>query len=345
MPVRILEETLVNQIAAGEVVERPASVVKELVENALDASALQVRVTLGAGGRDLVMVTDDGEGMDRADALMCLERHATSKITVADDLFRIGTLGFRGEAIPSIASVSRFTLTTRRHDADMGTRIRVEGGRLLDVTPAGAAPGTEIAVRDLFHNVPARRKFLRSADTELGHCQEAVTREALIRPDVDWQLLHDGRLLFHAPPTEDWRQRAADLLGPHGEALVPADFARGTLEVRGLVSPVGVHRQSASGTSWLYVNGRFVRDPVLRRAVQAAYAGIVPKDRHPVVILDVRLPAHEVDVNVHPAKTEVRFSDPGPLQAAISAGLRASLQEQGIRRPVAVEGRVGDESG
>lgn len=339
MPVRVLEEQLVNMIAAGEVVERPASVVKELVENALDASATRVRVSLGAGGRNLVSVDDDGQGMDRADALLCLERHATSKIRAADDLFAIGTLGFRGEAIPSIASVSRFSLTTKTHDADMGTRVRVEGGRVLDVTPAGCPAGTEVVARDLFFNVPARRKFLRSTETELGHCQEAVTREALIRPDVDWEIVHDGRTLLRAAPTDDWRTRATDLLGPHGAALVPADFTRGTLEVRGLVSPVGVHRQSPQGVSWIYVNGRFVKDPLLRRAVTQAYAGIVPKDRYPVVVLDVRLPPADVDVNVHPAKTEVRFSDGQALLGAVIAGLRACLTEHGIHRPVATETR------
>ncbi len=338
MPVRILDESLINKIAAGEVVERPASVVKELVENALDAGASELRVALRAGGRNLVRVVDNGSGMDRTDAMMSLERHATSKIKTDDDLFRVATLGFRGEAIPSIASVSKFELTTRTPARDVGTKIRVEGGKLLDVVDAGCAPGTQIDVGSLFFNVPARRKFLRSPDTELGHCVEAVTRELLIRPAIDFELTHDERTLLRCPVGDD-RRRAVDLLGPHGEALVPVSFSRGTLSVEGLVSPVGVHRQSAQGSSYLYVNGRFVRDLVLRRAVTQAYAGIVPKDRYPVVVLRVTIPPQDVDVNVHPAKTEVRFVSPYELQNAIAEGLRASLQEFGIHRPVANEAR------
>ncbi|MDP2314340.1 MAG: DNA mismatch repair endonuclease MutL [Pseudomonadota bacterium] len=339
MAVRILEEHLINKIAAGEVVERPASVVKELVENALDAGATSLGVHLRAGGRNLVRIVDDGSGMNRTDAVMCLERHATSKILHDDDLFRIATLGFRGEAIPSIASVSKFDLLTRQRDAEAGTHIRVEGGKLLDVSPAGAAPGTEVSVASLFFNVPARRKFLRSVETELGHCLEAVTREALIRPDLDLEVTHDDRTLLRCPPSGNRARRAADLLGAHGEALVPVSLSRGTLEVDALLSPVGVHRASPQGSSWLYVNGRYVRDLVLRRAVTAAYAGIVPKDRYPVVILEVRIPPEDVDVNVHPAKTEVRFVNGYALQNAITEGLRNALREHGIRRPVAVESR------
>ncbi|MES2637905.1 MAG: DNA mismatch repair endonuclease MutL [Myxococcota bacterium] len=339
MAVRILEEHLINKIAAGEVVERPASVVKELVENALDAGATSLGVHLRAGGRNLVRVVDDGFGMNRTDAVMCLERHATSKILRDDDLFRISTLGFRGEAIPSIASVSKFEILTRQRESEAGTHIRVEGGKLMDVSPAGAAPGTEVTVGSLFFNVPARRKFLRSVETELGHCLEAVTREALIRPDLDLDVTHDDRSLLRCPPSGTRARRAADLLGAHGEALVPVSFTRGGLEVDALISPVGVHRASPQGSSWLYVNGRYVRDLVLRRAVTAAYAGIVPKDRYPVVILEVRVPPEDVDVNVHPAKTEVRFVNGYALQGAITEGLRNALREHGIRRPVAVEAR------
>lgn len=339
MAVRILEESLVNKIAAGEVVERPASVVKELVENSLDAGATELRVHLRAGGRNLVRVVDNGSGMDRTDALMCLERHATSKIRSDDDLFRVATLGFRGEAIPSIASVSKFEVITRVASAEMGHRVAVDGGKLIDVSPAGSAQGTEISVASLFYNVPARRKFLRSVETELGHCIEAITRELLIRPHVDLEVTHDERSLLRCPRTESHGQRAADLLGAHGEALVPVAFSRGRLKVEALVSPVGVHRQSAAGSSYLYVNGRFVRDLVLRRAITAAYAGIVPKDRYPVVIVRVEIPVEDVDVNVHPAKTEVRFLHAFELQGAVAEGLRTALQDFGIHRPVATEAR------
>ncbi len=341
MPVRILDEHLINKIAAGEVVERPASVLKELFENALDAGATDVRVHLRAGGRNLVRVVDNGSGMNRTDAVMCTERHATSKIRTDDDLFQVSTLGFRGEAIPSIASVSRFTLLTRPNtpggadgDDTVGTCVEMEGGRMLDVRDAGCAPGTEVSVANLFYNVPARRKFLRTIETELAHCVEAVTRASLIRPDLDLELIHEDRTLLRCAPTSDHRRRAADLLGPHGEALIPVQFTRGNLEVHALLSPVGVHRAQPTGSTWTYVNGRFVRDLTLRRALTAAYAGIVPKDRYPLVILDVRVPPGDVDVNVHPAKTEVRFAHGFELQNALTTGLRAALQDYGIQRPV-----------
>lgn len=339
MAVRILDEHLINKIAAGEVVERPASVVKELVENALDAGATRLRVELRAGGRNLVRVEDDGGGMSHADALLCLERHATSKILSENDLFRVHTLGFRGEAIPSIASVSKFTLVTRQAQDEAGTRVVVDGGKVVAVEPAGCPAGTEVSAASLFFNTPARRKFLRSVETELGHCLEAVTREVLLRPELDVEVLHDERTVIRCPRVDRRARRAADLLGPHAEALVPASFTRGTLEVEALLSPVGVHRGSAQGSTWLYVNGRFVKDLVLRRAVSAAYAGIVPKDRWPLVLVDVRVPTEDVDVNVHPAKTEVRFAHAYELQNAITEGLRAALREHGIRRPVAVEPR------
>ncbi|MSQ03975.1 MAG: DNA mismatch repair endonuclease MutL [Myxococcales bacterium] len=339
MAVRILEESLINKIAAGEVVERPASVVKELLENALDAGATELRVHLRAGGRNLVRIVDDGSGMDRTDALMSLERHATSKIRCDDDLFRVATLGFRGEAIPSIASVSKFELVTRAQGREEGTRIVVDGGKLLAVEPAGAAAGTDISVASIFYNLPARRKFLRSVDTELGHCIEAITRELLIRPGVDFEVTHDDRLHLRCARTDEPRRRAAELLGPHGEALVPVSFARGSLRVTGLVSPVGVHRQSATNSSYLYVNGRFVRDHVVRRAVLQAYAGLVPKDRYPVVVLQIEIPPQDVDVNVHPAKTEVRFVNAFDLQHAVATGLRTALQDHGIQRPVPIEAR------
>lgn len=339
MPVRILDEHLINKIAAGEVVERPASVVKELLENALDAGATEVRVHLRAGGRNLVRIVDDGSGMDRTDALMSLERHATSKIRCDDDLFRVTTLGFRGEAIPSIASISKFELVTRAQGREEGTRIVVEGGKLLAVEPAGAAAGTDISVASIFYNLPARRKFLRSVDTELGHCIEAITRELLIRPHIDLEVTHEDRLHLRCARTDDARRRAAELLGPHGEALVPVSFERGSLRVSGLVSPVGVHRQSAANSSYLYVNGRFVRDHVVRRAVSQAYGGLVPKDRYPVVVLQIAVPPQDVDVNVHPAKTEVRFVNAFDLQHAVAEGLRLALQDHGIQRPVPIEAR------
>ena len=331
--IRILEDRVVNRIAAGEVVARPASALKELIENSLDAGSHDLRIALRAGGRSLIQVVDDGCGMDRNDATMCLERHATSKIRAFDDLEEVRTLGFRGEAIPSIAAVSRFELVTRPHHLDTATRVSVEGGRVVSVEAAGGPPGTRISVRSLFFNVPARRKFLRTVPTELGHCLEAVTRAALIRPDVDVEVTHDGKPALRAPQTSDRARRARALLGAHGRALVPAEFRVGEVEVEALVSPVGVHRGSSRGSSYLYVNGRFVQDAVVRRAVTEAYRGIVPKGRHPVVVLEVRLPPSQVDVNVHPAKTEVRFRNARDIARLISNGLREALESHGIQRP------------
>jgi DNA mismatch repair protein MutL len=334
MAVRILEDHLVNQIAAGEVIERPAAVVKELVENSLDANARTITVKLTSGGRQLVGVADDGEGMDPSDALMCLERHGTSKIRTNEDLFKVLTLGFRGEAIPSIASVSRFELLTRLQGEGEGTRIRVEGGKLQAPEPAGCPQGTQVNVRQLFYNVPVRRKFLRTVPTELSHCTEAVVREALVHPEVDFTVEHGGSQILRSPRTEEWSRRAADLLGAHGKALVPIDFASGELGVRALLSPVGVHQGSAKGSLYLYVNGRYVRDGLMRQAVREAYRHIVPKGRYPVVVVDLTLPPDHVDVNIHPSKVEVRFRHGREMVGALSEGLRDGLRLHGIRRPV-----------
>ncbi|MFH1466398.1 MAG: DNA mismatch repair endonuclease MutL [Pseudomonadota bacterium] len=330
MTIRVLDDAVVNRIAAGEVVERPASVVKELLENALDAHPGAVRVELESGGKRLIRVADDGVGMARADALLCIERHATSKISSDADLQHITTLGFRGEALPSIAAVSRFSLATRRPEDDEGTRLVMEGGKLLAVEAWGGAAGTEVTVRDLFHAVPARRAFLRATNTEYGHCLEAVQRVALIQPDLDFTVLHDGREVLRAPVASSLARRVATLLGPSGEALKPVAFTRGDLSVDGLVSPVGVHRQGASAGIYLYVNGRYVRDAVIRRAVAEAYAGLVPVGRHPVVVLRVGLPPEQVDVNVHPSKVELRFRAPGDVQGRITQGLREALREHGL---------------
>jgi DNA mismatch repair protein MutL len=337
--IRVLEDRVINKIAAGEVVERPASVVKELFENAIDAGAGRIRVDLESGGRRLIRITDDGTGMTRQDATLCIERHATSKIRSDEDLFKVSSLGFRGEALPSIAAIGRFELLTRTHDSEVGTRVAIEGGRLIDISEAGCPAGTDIRLRSIFFNLPGRRKFLRTVPTELSHSLEAVTRQALIRPNLDLELIHDGKSMVRAPVVSDGARRAADLLGPHGRALVAAQFSEGPLEVEALISPVGVHRASSRGCSYLYVNGRYVQDLVLRRAVREAYRGLVPKGRYPTVVIHVRVPPDHVDVNVHPAKTEVRFRFGNDLSTAVAVGLRRALEGHGIKRPVATEAR------
>ncbi len=273
--------------------------------------------------------------MDEQDALPCVERHATSKIREATDLGRVSSFGFRGEALPSIASVSRFEILTRPADAELGTRVRMEGGTLLDVRQAAAAPGTVVEARNLFFNLPARREFLRTVQTELGHCVEAVSRMALGRPDVGFVLKHAGRRLVDAPVASGRADRAADILGPDARKLVPIDVSRGSLALVGLIAPPGVHRASGNGASYLFVNGRWVRDLVLRRAVHQAYRDLVPRGRYPVVILDLLLPGEGVDVNVHPTKAEVRFQDPAGVAAFVERSLREALV--GTARPRAHE--------
>ncbi|MBL8613990.1 MAG: DNA mismatch repair endonuclease MutL [Deltaproteobacteria bacterium] len=329
--IRLLDDDVINRIAAGEVVERPASVLKELVENALDAGARHLAVALRGGGTELVQVADDGSGMDRSDATLCLERHATSKIMRFEDLDEVGTLGFRGEAVPSIAAVSRFELLTRLRGADSGTRVRVEGGKLVDVAEAGAPEGTRISVRDLFFNVPARRKFLRTEPTELGHCEEALRRILLIRPEISAELLVDGRARLRAPLAADRLERAAALLGPPGAQLVAVQEQRGDYEIDALLSPLEHSAAANQAQLYLYVNGRFVRDGLLRKAVTEAYQALLPRGRAPLVVLELRLPAEEVDVNVHPAKIEVRFREARHVIERVASSLHAGLSRLGHR--------------
>jgi len=327
--IRILPERLANKIAAGEVVERPASVVKELVENALDAGAGVVRVEAEAGGRRLIRVTDDGAGMTPDDALLALERHATSKIATDDDLFAISTFGFRGEALPSIASVSRFELLTRVQDRDEGVRIRVEGGVLGAVEPAGCAPGAVVTVRNLFFNVPARQKFLRSLSTELGHITDVLCRISLAHPSVHFQLLHDGHEIMDTPPSQDRSGRIADSLGmatleKMREMRLDIDDLH---HIHGFTSLPDLNRSSSSHI-YTYVNGRFIRDRLTNHAIIEAYRGFLPKDRYPVVALFIELPPSEVDVNVHPTKAEVRFREGGRIHDLIRQAVLGAFERK-----------------
>lgn len=324
--VRLLPNQVIDQIAAGEVVERPASVVKELVENSLDSGATRIDIALLDGGKALIRIADDGCGMSRIDARMAIERHATSKLRGVEDLQGIETLGFRGEALPSIASVSRFQLVTRSAEEEAGTKIRIDAGVLVDVTDVGAPRGTVIEVRDLFHTLPARRAFLRTAATELSHCTECIVRIALGRPEVAFELRHDDRVTFFCPATTDPAVRVRELLGADAEELLPVDAeSRSGLRLVGLIAPPSVHRPTLSTALYLYVDGRWVRDQVVRRAVSQVYRGLVPEGRHPVVVLELRVPAGAVDVNVHPTKAEVRFRDPASVAAFITDTLRSVL--------------------
>ena len=319
--IRVLSDSLVNRIAAGEVVERPASVVKELVENSLDADARRIDVELAVGGRSLVRVTDDGCGMDPDDALLALERHATSKIGTADDLQHIGTLGFRGEALPSIAAVSRFTILTAEDPAKGGVRVTVEGGRILGAEAAARARGTTVEVRDLFFNVPARRKYLRAPETELRHAQETLWGAALARPDVAFVLRHGNRTLIDAPTVADSSLRLKDLWRRVDRVIrFEATGAGGT--VRGLLAP-GSGRGRPTLT--LLVNGRAVRDRLLVGAVLRVLRSGGSGFGGARVVVDLRLPPDAVDVNVHPAKAEVRFAQAGAVFALVERALREGV--------------------
>lgn len=323
--VRLLPDPLVDQIAAGEVVERPASVVKELVENALDAGASRVRVEIREGGAALVAVTDDGSGMPPDDARLALERHATSKIQSGDDLVRIGTFGFRGEALPAIASVSRLRLRTRARGAAEGFELRVEAGKLVDARAAGGPEGTRVEVADLFANVPARRKFLKSPVTEWGHIAEWLARAALALPDVHFDVQRDERAAVSWPAVRDPLERIAAVLSDReAEALVAITAEAGALRLHGFTSRPEAHRGTAAGLH-LFVNRRPVRDRLLRHALLDAYRDVLPRGRHPTAVLFLEVPPEAVDVNVHPAKWEVRFADPSAVHRLVSRGVRDAL--------------------
>ncbi|HEY8041848.1 MAG TPA: DNA mismatch repair endonuclease MutL [Polyangiaceae bacterium] len=320
--IRRLPDDLANQIAAGEVVERPASVVKELVENALDSGATRVKVELEQGGVVLVRVSDDGSGMEADDAILAFERHATSKIDKKEDLFALGTFGFRGEALPSIASVTKLKLVTRARGTKEGTEILVEGGSAPRARPAGAAEGTSVEVRDLFFNVPARRKFLKSTGTEAAHVSEAMLLSALARPDVSFFLVRDGRAVREWLRVATRRERAAQAID--GEHLEAVAGERGPMRIEAhLAAP----ERARAGTVGLHllVNGRPVRDRPLARAVAQAYGSVLEPGRYPVGVVYVDLPPEQVDVNVHPQKAEVRFAEGRALFDAVSRELHAAL--------------------
>jgi DNA mismatch repair protein MutL len=336
MPVRQLSEAIVNRIAAGEVVERPASVVKELVENALDAGARRIDVLTDGGGRRLIRVTDDGAGMTRADLALCVERHATSKLD-GDDLLAIHTLGFRGEALPSIGSVARLTITTRHASEPHAWSLTVDAGDKSEIKPAALSQGTTMEVRDLFYATPARLKFLKTDRSEGEAVRDVVRRLAMSRPDVTFTLAGEDR----APVTwsatrsaageEEPLVRLGDVLGADFRAnAIAIEAERDGVRVEGFAGLPTLSRANSLG-QYMFVNGRPVRDKLMAGAVRGAYADYLPRDRHPVLALFVTLPTSEVDVNVHPAKTEVRFRDSGLVRGLIVSALKHALAREGQR--------------
>jgi DNA mismatch repair protein MutL len=349
--IRVLSDQVANQIAAGEVVERPASVVKELLENALDAGATRIRVEVEAGGRKLIRIVDNGHGMGRDDALLAFERHATSKLRSSDDLLSIATLGFRGEALPSIASVARVNLETRAAEDEVGTVIEIAGGNMLRVEDAGLPMGTTITVRDLFFNTPARRKFLRAEQTELGHVAALVTHYALAHPGKHFELHTSTQALVVAPAVANAGERLYQIFGRETfESMIPVaaelDFARaglpepppwkrgedyeaavaGFIRLSGFVSKPELQKLNRNSI-YVFVNGRLIRDRLILHAFNEAYRNIIPPTSYPVVLLFLEMPPQEVDVNVHPAKTEVRFRQGSFVHDFVRDSVRTALMQ------------------
>ena len=323
--IAILPEILCDQIAAGEVVERPAAVVKELVENSIDAQSTRISVSLIDGGRREIRVVDNGCGMSAEDALLSLERHATSKIRSSLDLSAISSLGFRGEAIPSIAAVSRFELCTRESEAHFGTSIRVEAGVIKDVREKGQPPGTQVVVRDLFYCIPARRKFLRKAETELAYITDQFLRISLANPSIHMQLQSQEKVLCEHPRCETLLPRASQVLGPDiAKSLRGIDFENQGISISGFLAPPDVQRTNSQNL-FLYVNGRPVWDRLLQRAVLTAYEALLPTGKYPVAVIFVRISPTQVDINVHPAKREIRFRNPGEVISTVRTALFEAL--------------------
>lgn len=347
--IRVLPDQVANQIAAGEVVDRPASVVKELLENALDAGAMRIRVEVEAGGRKLIRIADDGHGMNRDDALLAFERHATSKLRSADDLLKIATLGFRGEALPSIASVARVTLETATGDEVSGTKLEIAGGKIHHVDDAALPRGTTIAVADLFFNTPARRKFLRAESTELAHVTALITHYALVHPEKHFELISSSHTIVMAPPVARPAERIYQIFGKEtlGQLLpvaaeLPLDRAGlpepppwkkdpdeparvpGTMRLTGFFSKPELQKLNRNSI-YIFINKRLIRDRLLIHAITEAYRNVIPPTSYPVVLLFLEMPPEEVDVNVHPAKTEVRFRQSSHVHDFVRDSLRVAL--------------------
>jgi DNA mismatch repair protein MutL len=359
--IRVLPDALANQIAAGEVVERPASVIKELLENSLDAGARQIEIEVESGGKRLMRIRDDGEGMTPDDAMLAFERHATSKLTRSDDLMEIATLGFRGEALPSIASVARVVLETRHDSAPVGSMVEIHGAKLISVKETALPRGTTISVRDLFFNVPARKKFLKSESTELGHLVTSVTQYALAHPEISFLLKSAGSELFRFQAVGSLEERIFQVFGEELlKGLIPLDQQlpvyyqdeeagepqgeKGWIRLRGFVSQPSIQKLNRNSISF-FVNRRLVRDRILQHALSEAYRNILPPTMFPVVLVFLEMPYREVDVNVHPSKTEVRFRHQALLHDFLRDSVRKTLLDSRPQapfpiRPATVEGRA-----
>ena len=329
--IKILPDNLANQIAAGEVVERPASVVKELLENSIDAGAKRIQIDIELGGRRLMQITDDGEGMLRDDAILSFERHATSKIKTLEDLGKIETLGFRGEALASIASVAKVELLTKTEEDSAATRVLIEGGKLIDVKDAARPTGTTISVRDLFFNTPARRKFMRSEATENYHLTSIVTHYALAHPEIAFTLTNNGREILRLSPAKDLRERAYQIFGANLiDSLLPVSGGREFIaKVSGFISAPR-ERRTTRDAQYFFINGRFVKDKIIAGGLLEGFRSVLPHGVYPVAFLFLEIPLEEIDVNVHPAKTEVRFRRSEAVKDVIAEAIRGALRNAGM---------------
>ena len=324
--IRILPENISNKIAAGEVIDRPASVVKELVENSIDASAKNIYVNIENSGRKLIAVVDDGSGMDPDDALLCLEPHATSKIRKEEDINNIVTMGFRGEALPSVASISRLRLRTRKHGKIEGTEVIVHGGRFISENPTGCAPGTEIRISDIFYNTPARKKFLKSPSTEEKHIYESFCLLALANPEIAFELKMDGRTVVSTPADKNILPRLGVFLGNHAvSSFVPVNYENAGIRVSGYVSKPGFVKNNRRDQR-IFINGRPIRTNIAFSAIRDAYSSMIMKGSYPVVTLFIQLNPRDVDINVHPAKHEARFHNERLISSVIKQGISESLR-------------------
>ena len=325
--IRVLPENLSNKIAAGEVVERPASVVKELLENALDAESTRIIIEVEKGGQSLIQVSDNGVGMSHDDALLAIERYATSKISTDDDLFAIRTLGFRGEALPSIASVSRFSLITRDKSSNAGTEIIVDGGKIKGVSEVGAPAGTMISVKELFFNTPARKKFLKTVGTEMSHIADTVARMALGHPEAQFRLNHNNKAVKSWPLVSRHLDRVVDVLGKDSRPdLHAVEFNRNGVAISGWICSPRVTRRTSRGL-YIFVNGRFVRDRTIQHGVFKGFAQRLVKGQFPISVVFIKIPFDQVDVNVHPTKNEVRFVNPHQVHEAVKSAIAQTLYE------------------
>lgn len=327
--VQVLDDTTINKIAAGEVVERPASVVKELAENAIDAGATRIEIETMAGGTSFIRVTDDGCGMSPENARLAIMRHATSKIRSVEDLLTIGTMGFRGEALPTIASVSRFSLKTRRHADQLGTAIEIVGGRDTDISETGCAPGTTIKVEDLFFNTPARKKFLKTPHTEGQKISDAITKLALANPGISFKYISNNRPVINTPGSDDMVETIRALYGQQAaESLLQLNFSDTDVTIGGYVSKPSMLR-SSRGWQTFFVNGRIISSKALAKALDNAYRSLVPNSGYPLAVLDIRVNPRSVDVNVHPQKAEVKFEDEGRLFRAVYKAIVDAIRPAG----------------